>query len=133
MRNLFKQMSKSKPTGPSSLFDPISDPETGHMALETLSAAQLRLADAGFTDNLIARDGHLFATPSRRTLDPADLCAAEVVRFEGNSDPDDQAILIAVTNGEGEPVGTFTAPYGLGASSDEAAVLRQLKTSSARH
>ena len=96
------------------------------MTLETLSATQQRLSDAGFEDDLIARDGRLHATRSGQNFDPRELFAAEIVRFEGNSDPDDEALLVAVATRAGAPVGTFTVPYGPNTSADEAEVLRHL-------
>ncbi len=96
------------------------------MTLETLSATQQRLTKAGFGDDLTARDGELHATPSGRTFDPRELLAAEIVRFEGDSDPDDEAVLVAVATRDGEPIGTFTVPYGPNTSAEEAEVLRHL-------
>lgn len=97
------------------------------MSLETLSNTQTRLTEAGFVADLTARGGQLHATPSGQTYDPADLVAAEIVRFEGDSDPADEAILVAVASREGKPIGTFTAPYGPEMSTDEGEVLRHLR------
>lgn len=96
------------------------------MSLETLSATQLRLTEAGFVDDLTARGGQLHATPSGQTFDPAELFAAEIARFEGDSDPGDEAILVAVASRDGTPIGTFTLPYGPEMSTDEGEVLRRL-------
>jgi hypothetical protein len=51
----------------------------------------------------------LRAVGSGERHDPADLAVVETVRFEGPSDPADEAIVFALTTAAGEPVGTFTA------------------------
>ena len=96
------------------------------MTLETLSAAQQRLTNAGFGGDLIARAGQLHEKLTNRSFDPLDVIGAEIERFEGDSDPYDEALLVAVATRDGEPIGTFTVPYGPDASADEAEVLRHL-------
>lgn len=61
-----------------------------------------------------------------RDFEPAALEVIELVRFEGTSDPGDEAILLAVATRDGAPVGTFTAPFGPTASAEEAEVVRHL-------
>ncbi len=96
------------------------------MTLETLSSTQRRLNAAGFVDDLTVRGDQLHGTPSGRSFDPKTLRAVEIVRFEGNSDPDDEALLVAVASLEGDPIGTFTVPYGPDASAAQADALRHL-------
>jgi len=96
------------------------------MALESLSEAQRRLADAGFGDDLVAAGSRLRSATTGAEHDPATLKAAEIVRFEGVSDPDDEALLIAVSTREDVPLGTFTTPYGSSASTEQAEILRHL-------
>lgn len=96
------------------------------MALESLSEVQRRLADAGFGDDLVAAGARLCSTATGVGHDPATLKAAEIVRFEGASDPDDEALLIAVSTRDGVPLGTFTTPYGPQASAEQAEILRHL-------
>ena len=96
------------------------------MALESLSQAQGRLADAGFGDDLVAAGSLLRSTATGAEHDPATLKAMEIIRFEGASDPDDEAVLVAVATRDGLPLGTFTTPYGPSASGDQAEILRHL-------
>jgi hypothetical protein len=71
--------------------------------------------------------GTLLHDPASGTdHDPATLKVVEIVRFEGTSDPSDEAVMVAVANRDGAPVGTFTTPYGPLASADEAAILAHL-------
>lgn len=96
------------------------------MALETLSHAQQRLTDAGFVADLTVSGEVLHDSATGLDYEPAALKVVELVRFEGTSDPGDEAILLAVATRDGAPVGTFTAPFGPAASAEEAEVLRHL-------
>lgn len=96
------------------------------MALESLSEAQRRLSDAGFGEDLLASGSRLRSARTGIEYDPATLKAAEIIRFEGVSDPDDQAVLVAVSTRDDVPLGTFTTPYGPSATAEEAEILRHL-------
>lgn len=96
------------------------------MYLETISETQARLAHHGFIDDLIADHGQLRSAGSNKRHDLDAVVATEIVRYEGDSDPDDQAILIAVSSTQGEAIGTFTAPYGPQATADQTDVLLRL-------
>ena len=94
-------------------------------AMETLSEAIGRLTDAGYVHDLRADGGQLVCDRCGSRFDPSEMIIDEIVRFEGMSDPDDQAILYALGDGSGS-VGLYAAAYGAGASTDEIAVSRAL-------
>jgi hypothetical protein len=96
------------------------------MALETLSQAQKRLAEAGFVADLTVSGRVLHDSATGREYEPAALKVIELVRFEGTSDPGDEAILLAIATRDGAPVGTFTAPFSPTSSADEAEIVRHL-------
>lgn len=96
------------------------------MALETISEAHRRLAAAGFVADLTAVDGRLRSAGDGAEYDPSTLLAAEIARFEGVSDPDDEAVLVAVATRDHVPIGTFTVPYGPATSPAETEVLEHL-------
>jgi hypothetical protein len=98
------------------------------MGRETLSAAQERLAEAGFVEDLVADGSMLRATGSGQTFDPGDLAVVEAGRFEGESDPDGEAILFALTTSNGEPIGTYTARGPITGTEDAAIVERLHQT-----
>ena len=79
---------------------------------ESLSQALLRLSDRGFGRHLAAAGGRLRDVASGELFDPELLVIAEIVRFEGESDPDEQAVLFALRAPSGEALGTYTAVYG---------------------
>jgi hypothetical protein len=80
--------------------------------METLSEAIARLEAAGFRDSFRADGARLWALAAQRFFAPAALVVEEVVRFEGESDPDDQAILFALRSPDGAVRGTFTTSFG---------------------
>lgn len=109
---------------------PSHGPAPASVALETLSAAMDRLSRAGFRESLKARAGRLVACNSGRAYAPEDLVVREIVRFEGESDPADSAVLFALRSHDGRMFGTFVASYGPAAEPETCSVVRGLE---ARH
>ena len=96
------------------------------MQQNTLSEVQRWLGETGFVDDLVARDGRLHAVSSGRDLDPSSVTVSGVFRFEGETDPGDESILFAIATPDGEPIGTYTAPYGASVTPDDEQVMRAL-------
>ena len=96
------------------------------MTLETLVDAERRLTQAGYRQQLVVDGGELRSTGTSERYAPADMWVSEVVRFEGISDPADEAMILALATRDGEPVGTITTAYGPNATSEEADLLRHL-------
>ena len=103
--------------------------------LETMSDALRRLAARGFTHELVADDGRLRDVVTGERHDPELLSIAETVRFEGASDPDEQAILLALESPSGRPLGTYATAYGAATPPEAVRVVRRigLRSSAARH
>jgi hypothetical protein len=93
---------------------------------ESLSQALERLEAEGFTHGLRASDGWLHDLTTGAAHDPEHLRIVEVVRFEGDSDPDEQATLFAVRSQSGRPLGTYVVVYGAGMPPEDAEVVRRL-------
>ncbi len=94
-------------------------------AMETLSQAINRLITTGYAGIFRPTGQHLVCGRCDTHVDPATMAVDEIVRFEGVSDPDDQAILYAL-DAECGHRGLYTAAYGVDASSDDIAVLLAL-------
>ena len=94
-------------------------------AMETLSQAIDRLVEAGYVEHFHPEAGLLVCEGCDTHFDPSAARVDEVVRFEGASDPDDQAILYALHADCGHS-GLYSASYGAGASSDDIKVLLAL-------
>ena len=86
----------------------------------------MRLAARGFTRALFAEGGLLRDAATGERHDPARLAIAETVRFEGASDPDEQAVLFALASPDRRPLGAYATAYGPAMSSDDVAVVRRL-------
>jgi hypothetical protein len=89
-----------------------------------------RLRDAGYELDLQAVAGGRLSCPACGMLvHGSDVIVTETVRFEGISNPEDQAILDAVITPCGHR-GLFSAAYGVYASADDVDVLQVLPAAS---
>jgi len=95
--------------------------------METLAHALDRLTSAGFSEHFRATDRGLEATGSGRTYDPEALEIADVVRFEGPTDPADESILFALRCGADGVKGTYVVPYGPGMDALDAEMVIRLE------
>lgn len=93
--------------------------------METLAQAINRLSDAGYVEHFYPNRGLLVCGRCETDVDPSAVRVDEIVRFEGASDPDDQAILYALSGACGH-LGVYSAPYGAAARSDDVGVLLAL-------
>jgi hypothetical protein len=102
------------------------DPDPGALAMETMLEAIRRLRTAGYQFDLSADvGGRLRCGGCGELVDAHEAIVEETVRFEGTSNPDDQAILSAVLTPCGHR-GLFSAAYGLYVSRDAMDVLHAL-------
>ena len=85
-----------------------------------------RLRSSGFDLDFTAVDGGLLRCGGC-VLDhrPEEMTIVEIVRYEGISDPDDEAILFALACGDGHR-GLYTAPFGPAATPADVEVLHRL-------
>jgi len=96
------------------------------MSLEPLRSVQARLEAAGFVADMVAFEGLLHAAGSETYYRPSELRVVETARFEGSSDPDEEAILMALATVDGEPIGLYVTPYGPDMSPEDVTVIQQL-------
>lgn len=96
------------------------------MPLETLVEATRRLARSGYAETFRAEDGGLRAVGADRLLAPEEIEVDEIVRFEGPSDPADEAALFALRGPDGLR-GTFAVTYGPAMPPAEAEMARRLE------
>ena len=94
-------------------------------AMETLSEATTRLALAGYDEDYRAQDGRLVCSRCGTSHDPAEMTIDQIVRFEGASDPGDEAIVYALDAGCGHK-GLYVTAYGFEATADDIAVVAAL-------
>jgi hypothetical protein len=80
--------------------------------METLREALARLERRGFEKAFRATSEGELEIPGEPPLSPETLVVEETVRFEGESDPEDEAVLFALRSRDGRLRGTFVATYG---------------------
>ncbi len=97
--------------------------------METLTEALNRLREEGYRSDFAAvGDGELRCVDCGAFHDPGSMTIDHVVRFEGESNPDDAAILLAMRCSCGIG-GIYTSAYGSGATSADVGVLTRLPRS----
>jgi len=94
--------------------------------METLSQAVERITAAGYQDDFRAERGGLRAVGTGCIHDPEALVIEEVLRFEGSSDPEDEAMLFALRCTIHDVRGTYVVAYGSTMDSLDAEMVRRL-------
>ena len=94
--------------------------------METLVEAMERLRSIGYVNDFSATaDGQVRCELCRTDHDPGVISIAATLRFEGDSNPDDESILIALEC-ECGALGQYTAAFGPDTPAEDAVVLRAL-------
>jgi hypothetical protein len=79
--------------------------------LKTVSETVNELSARGYKNDFMIRKDHVLCTPSNKKYQPEELEIIHVYRFEGITDPGDQAEVFAIEAIDGTK-GTMTVPYG---------------------
>lgn len=80
--------------------------------LKTLSSVLNTLIKRGITKEITMNDQHEFVlAQGEKTYQPEDLCIVKSYRFEGDSSPDDNAVLYLIKDKDGE-LSTILDSYG---------------------
>ena len=94
--------------------------------METLAQAVERLSAAGYREDFRAEADGLRAVASGCVHAPEELVIEEIARFEGASDPQDQAILFALRCDVHGVRGTYVVAYGPATAPLDARMVRRL-------
>ncbi len=89
--------------------------------MTTLSEILNRLKAEGYTEDFNLEDAHLTGKRSAIRLTPEEFVIDQHFRFEGNSDPDDEAVVYAISSVRFNLKGALVNGYGINsnAASDE--------------
>ena len=95
--------------------------------METLSEAIDRLRSDGYAHDFFAvADGKLRCRQCGHEIDASALTITDVVRFEGESDPEDESVLYGLSFDDTH-AGLYSPPYGASATPEDIAVIGALK------
>jgi hypothetical protein len=86
--------------------------ESSQQGEQTLAGSVDRLTADGFTDWFKAEAGGLRAATAGCLHSPEEMVVVEIRRFEGETNPDDEAILFALECPAHGVKGTYSVPYG---------------------
>jgi nucleotide-binding universal stress UspA family protein len=107
-----------------------SEQRKDKLGMETLREAIERLERSGFREAFRASPDGFLALQTRRIYPPDTLIVEEVVRFEGESDPQDEAVLYALRARDDSVRGTFVASFGPSADPISGDLIKRLSTDS---
>ena len=93
----------------------------------TVTEVLQSLAAEGYDADFFLDGNRVRCGGCRAAISPADLTIDRVYRFEGESDPGDEMIVVALECRRCERMGTLVSAYGPGTSPEEAEVLLALR------
>jgi len=95
--------------------------------MDTLADAIRRLQADGYSGNWFARTDHqLSCNVTGDVIDPSTVVIDHILRFEGQSDPDDMTILYALRTPAGAK-GLYSAPFGAAMPAEDAEVIARMQ------
>jgi hypothetical protein len=94
--------------------------------MNTLSDATELFIRRGYRETFVADNNRLRSAEDGQCFRPDEFIVDEVARFEGESDPDDQAAVFALRTRDGTRRGTYTVPFGPMTPLPDTAVVRRL-------
>ena len=80
---------------------------------ETMSEAIARLNGLGYTEQFLAENHGFRAVKAGRTYPPEAVVIDEIVRFEGETDLDEEAAIFALRDKTNGIKGTYTVAFGV--------------------
>ena len=95
--------------------------------MESLREALDRLATGGYDAEFVVRDRQLTCTGCDAPVGAGDVVIDDLVRFEGDSDPDEQLVVYAISSGPCGRKGTLTVGFGPEIDADDLEIVLQLR------
>jgi len=98
------------------------------MNTENLHETVNRLTKSGYTDDFKAEPNGLRSRDTGKLISPETLVIEETIRFEGETNPDDEAIVFALSDPKTGIKGTYTVAYGPSMESADIDMVSHLHT-----
>lgn len=95
----------------------------------TVTEAVAFLHEQGYTDEIELSGSNLVCHRTNLSYALANVIVEHTFRFEGDSDPGDEAIVLGLRYPDSDIRATFVSAYGRDANPDTAAFFRQLRNS----
>jgi hypothetical protein len=95
--------------------------------METMVDALRRFGKRGYTDEFQAKPEGLRSLETGAVFSPEDLIVEDVARFEGASDPGDEATIFALRSEKGDTRGTYTVTFGTQMDALDAVMVPRLR------
>lgn len=92
----------------------------------TLVDAINGLRTQGYTEDLNIEENYINCTNSKHQLSPDDFHVDKFFRFEGESDPEDQTVLYAISSDKYNMKGILVNGYGIYGDSETNEVIKKL-------
>lgn len=102
---------------------------TSDRGMQSVSEVVDRLTKAGYAEQFRAQAGGLFALGEGTLHAPENLVVEETERFEGTTDPGDEAIVFGLRCVEHGTRGTYTLTYGPNVDPLDAEMMGRLERS----
>jgi hypothetical protein len=102
-------------------------------SMETMVDALRRFAKRGYRDEFQAKPEGLRSLATGEVFPPERLVVDDVARFEGASDPGDEATIFALRVADGDVRGTYTVTFGTQMDLLDAAMVPRLKEGRRSH
>ena len=93
----------------------------------TLSEAINGLRAQGYTEDFNLKENCIDCQGGKYQLSPADFKVDHVFRFEGNSDPEDQSVLYAISSEKHHIKGVLVNAYGIYSEGSANEIIKKLK------
>ena len=98
------------------------------MSYDTLSEAMNELKKEGYTEDFNIQHDALICKDGTLKLFHDDFVIDKFYRFEGDSNPDDEAILYAISSPKNHVKGVLVNGYGISAEPMASVLVEKLKT-----
>ncbi|MGY3090886.1 quercetin dioxygenase-like cupin family protein [Hymenobacter sp. UYAg731] len=95
--------------------------------MTTLSERLIQLKKEGYTEDFNLRDNCLMGPGDALQLHPEDFLVDKYYRFEGMSDPGDEAVLYAISSPRHDVKGTLVNGYGISSEPLSAEMMKALQ------